>query len=243
MPEAEQSARQDAGSRPPRRSSWRRWVLAAGLVLAVVAVYALGLQHYLSWDYFRAHLDDLQRTVQDDLPLAALVFFLLYVAVTALSLPVATVVSLVGGALFGRWLGTGLVIVAATVGAVLAFLSSRYVLGDFVQRRVGGRLAALIRGVAQEGAYYLFALRLVPAFPFFLINLGMGLTPIRLWTYTWVSFVGMLPGTFVYVNAGTALGSIESPAGILSPGVLVSFALLGLAPLAFRLLARRKAHH
>jgi uncharacterized membrane protein YdjX (TVP38/TMEM64 family) len=222
----------------PRRVSWPRWALAGGLVLAVVGFYALGLHHYLSWDYLRDHLDQAQAQVRQDLPLALLAFLLVYAAVTALSLPVATVITLLAGALFGRWLGTAVVSLASTLGAALAFLSSRYLLRDFVQRHLGGRLEALNRGVEKDGAYYLFTLRLVPAFPFFLVNLGMGLTPMRLWRYTWVSLLGMLPGTFVYVNAGTALAAIEEPQDVLSPAVLISLALLGLAPLGLRLLAR-----
>src|SRR5262249_37441880 len=156
------------------------------------------------------------------------------------SLPVATIVSLLGGALFGRWLGTAVVLLAATLGATLAFLSSRYLLRGFVERRFGGRVEALNRGLDREGAYYLFFLRLVPVFPFFLINLGMGLTRFSTWTFFWVSLLGMLPGTFIYVNAGTALATIQSPAGILSPTVLISFALLGLFPLLLRKLVPRR---
>jgi uncharacterized membrane protein YdjX (TVP38/TMEM64 family) len=213
-------------------------VLAAVLVLGVAGFYALGLGRYLSWDFLRGHLDELQQQVGEHLLPAAALFFLVYVAATALSLPVATALSLTAGALFGRWLGTGVVLLAATLGATLACLSSRYLFRDWVRRRFGARLAALDRGVERDGAYYLFTLRLVPAFPFFLINLGMGLTPLPAWTFFWVSLLGMLPGTFVYVNAGTALGSVASPSEVLSPGVLASLALLGALPLALRLLAR-----
>jgi uncharacterized membrane protein YdjX (TVP38/TMEM64 family) len=222
------------------RASWPRWALAAGLLLAVGGFYSLGWQQYFSWDYVRANLDRIQEWTRDNLALAVLVYFGAYTAITALSLPVAAVISILAGALFGRWLGTGVVSLAATLGAALAFLSSRYILRDFVRRRFGKRLAALNRGVENDGAYYLLTLRLVPAFPFFLINLGMGLTPMPLRTYTWVSLVGMLPGTFVYVNAGTALGSLDSPADVLTPGVLLSLALLAIAPLAMGILVRWK---
>ena len=230
------------GEMPPAgaRPAWSRWVLAAGLVLAVVAFYALGLDRYVSWDYVRSHLDAIQARVREDPLPAALAFFLVYVAVTALSLPAAAVLTLLGGAVFGRWLATGVVSVAATVGATLAFLSSRYLFRDWVRRSFGPRLEALDRGVGREGAYYLLTLRLVPLFPFFLINLGMGLTRMRARTFAWVSFVGMLPGTFVYANAGTAIGSLESPKDVLSPGVIVSLALLGLLPLVLKLLFRRR---
>jgi uncharacterized membrane protein YdjX (TVP38/TMEM64 family) len=218
---------------------WRRSMLAAVLALAMVAFYAFGLHRYISWDYLHGHLDLLQTEAHDHLLLALVLFFLTYTAVTALSLPVATVLGLLAGALFGRWLGTGAVSLAATAGATLAFLSSRYLLRDWVQRCLGGRLVAVNRGVQRDGPYYLFTLRLLPAFPFFLVNLGMGLTPMRAGTFAWISFLGMLPGTFLYVNAGTELGRIDLPQGILSPGLLVSLALLGLIPLFLRLLLRR----
>jgi uncharacterized membrane protein YdjX (TVP38/TMEM64 family) len=232
------TAQEKASPRRPRLAA--RWLLAAVLVLAVVAFYTRGLHRYLSWDYLRTHLDILHAEVQQHLLLALLVFFLVYVGVTALSLPAAGVLSLVAGALFGRWLGTAVVSLAATTGATLAFLSSRYLLRDFVQHRFGDRLRPLNEGVERDGAYYLFSLRLVPLFPFFLVNLGMGLTRMRLRTFVWVSLLGMLPGTFLYVNAGTALAGIDSPRDVLSPAVLVSLALLGLAPLGLRQLVRWK---
>jgi uncharacterized membrane protein YdjX (TVP38/TMEM64 family) len=221
---------------------WPRLALVAAFVLAVATFYALGLQQYFSWDAVRSHLDAWQAEVRDNLVQAVLVFFVVYVAATALSLPVGTVLSLVAGALFGRWLGTGVVSLASTLGATLAFLSSRYALRDWVQRRFARRLAAINRGVERDGAYYLFTLRLVPAVPFFLINLGMGLTPLRVSTFAAVSWIGMLPATFLYVNAGTALATIDSPAGLLSWKVLGSLALLGIVPLAVRkLIAKTKA--
>src|SRR5262249_5738989 len=155
------------------------------------------------WQRLRAEITDWQRVVDDNRGVAIAAFFALYVAVTGLSLPVATPLSLLAGAFFGLWTGTALVSVASTLGATLAFLSSRYVLRDWVQRRFAQRLARINTGIERDGAYYLFTLRLVPVFPFFLINLGMGLTPIRLWTYVWVSWLGMLPGTIVYLNVGT----------------------------------------
>jgi uncharacterized membrane protein YdjX (TVP38/TMEM64 family) len=225
---------------PYRPRLARRWLLAAVLVLAVAGFYALGLHRSVSWDYLRTHLDILRAQVQEHVVPALLVFFLLYAAVTALSLPAAAVLSLAAGALFGRWLGTGVVSLAATAGAALAFLSSRYLLRDLVRRRFGDRLGPLNRGVERDGAYYLFGLRLVPLFPFFLVNLGMGLTPMRLRTFVWVSLLGMLPGAFLYVNAGTALAVIDLPKDVLSPAVLASLALLGVVPLGLRQLLRRK---
>ncbi|HPE62092.1 MAG TPA: FAD-dependent oxidoreductase [Thiolinea sp.] len=158
-------------------------------------------------------------------------FLLLYVAVTALSLPGAAVMTLAAGALFGLLWGAIIVSFASSIGATLAFLASRYLLRDAVQTRFGERLKPINDGVQKEGAFYLFTLRLVPVFPFFLINLLMGLTPIRAATFYWVSQLGMLAGTLVYVNTGTQLAQIDSLGGILSPVLLLSFALLGVFPL------------
>jgi uncharacterized membrane protein YdjX (TVP38/TMEM64 family) len=215
--------------------TWGRWVLAAGLILGIVGFYAFGLDAYFSWDFVREHLDAVKAWVQENQVLALGVGFLVYVTMAALSLPAAAILSLVVGAVFGRWVGTGLVSVAATLGATLAFLSSRYLFRDWVQQRFGKRLVALDRGLDRDGAYYLFTLRLVPLFPFFLINLGMGLTRLPVRTFAWVSWVGMLPGTFLYINAGAELGSLDSPRDVLSPGILVSFALLGVVPLLLRM--------
>ena len=223
-----------------RRGLWPRLGLAAVLVLAVVAYYALGGPRYVSWDYVRANRDALRAAAERHLTAALLLFFLAYVAAAALSLPIETVLSLAGGALFGRWLGTAVVDLAATCGATLAFLSSRYLFRDLVQRRFGARLEAVNRGVERDGPFYLLTLRLVPLFPFVLINLGMGLTRLRTWTFFWVSLVGMLPGCFLYVNVGAELATVQSARDIVSPGVLVSLALVGILPLAVRLLLRRR---
>jgi pyruvate/2-oxoglutarate dehydrogenase complex dihydrolipoamide dehydrogenase (E3) component/uncharacterized membrane protein YdjX (TVP38/TMEM64 family) len=161
---------------------------------------------------------------------AALVFFAAYVAATGLSLPGATLLTLAAGAIFGLLWGTVLVSFASSIGATVAFLLSRFLLRDWVQSRFGARLRGINEGVANEGAFYLFTLRIVPAVPFFVVNLAMGPTPIRARTFYWVSQLGMLPATLIYVNAGTQLAAIESPAGILSPALLGAFVLLGLFP-------------
>jgi pyruvate/2-oxoglutarate dehydrogenase complex dihydrolipoamide dehydrogenase (E3) component/uncharacterized membrane protein YdjX (TVP38/TMEM64 family) len=163
-----------------------------------------------------------------------LAFGALYVAVTALSLPGAVPLTLVGGALFGWAMGTLVVSLASTVGATLAMLSARYVLRDAVQARWGAKLEPLQRGVDQDGPFYLFTLRLLPMVPFFLLNLAMGLTRMKVWTYFWVSQLGMLAGTLAFVNAGTQLGRIDSVSGILSPALWGSFVLLGVLPFIFR---------
>jgi len=166
--------------------------------------------------------------------LATAIYFVIYVVATALSLPGATLLTLAGGAVFGLWWGLLIVSFASTIGATLAFLIARFLLRDWVQARFGARLKAIDAGVQRDGAFYLFTLRLVPAFPFFLINLLMGLTAMKARTFFWVSQIGMLAGTIVYVNAGTQLGQLESLAGIVSPGLLASFALLGIFPLIAR---------
>jgi pyruvate/2-oxoglutarate dehydrogenase complex dihydrolipoamide dehydrogenase (E3) component/uncharacterized membrane protein YdjX (TVP38/TMEM64 family) len=166
-------------------------------------------------------------------------FFLVYVAVTALSLPGAAIMTLAAGAIFGLGRGTLIVSFASAIGASLAFLSSRYLLRGCVKSRFGRRVEAIDRGIARDGAFYLLTLRLIPAFPFFLINLAMGLTAMRLVTFYLVSQAGMLPGTIVYVNAGTQLARIESTGDILSPALIGSFVLLGLFPLLAKWLVGR----
>jgi len=158
----------------------------------------------------------------------------IYVLVTALSLPGAAVMSLAGGALFGIWIGLVVVSFASTIGATLAFLIARFILRDYVQNKFGDKLNTINEGIRKDGSFYLFTLRLVPIFPFFVINLAMALTPIRTGVFYIVSQIGMLPGTLVYVNAGTQLGKIESAQGILSPGLILSFVLLGILPLITR---------
>jgi uncharacterized membrane protein YdjX (TVP38/TMEM64 family) len=157
-----------------------------------------------------------------------------YIAVTALSLPGAAVLTLAGGGLFGLMVGTIAVSFASTIGATLACLVSRFLLREWVQSKFGDRLATINSGIEKEGAFYLFSLRLVPIFPFFVINLVMGLTRMRLSTFFWVSQIGMLAGTMVYVNAGKELAKIDSLSGIMSPGVLISFVVLGLFPITVK---------
>jgi uncharacterized membrane protein YdjX (TVP38/TMEM64 family) len=233
MPSHEEQTGSDTTT-TPRRSSWPRWLLAALLLTAIGGFYALGLSRYFSWDYIRDHLAALKAEAQQHLPIALLLFFLVYLTITALSLPAAGMLTMLAGALFDLVLGTAVASLASTLGATLAFLSSRYLLRDWVQRRFGARLRTLNEGVEKDGAYYLFTLRLVAVIPFFLINLGMGLTPMRARTFALASWLGMLPGTFLYVYAGRALGRVQSPSDLVSPGVLIALALLGVVPLALR---------
>ena len=222
--------------------NFRRLAILAVLIGAALAYYGFDLGRYLSLDYFKSQQAAIETWRAAQPATAALLYFLAYVAVTGLSLPGAAAMTLVGGAVFGVLWGTVLVSFASTAGATLAFLVSRFLLRDWVEQRFGERLRAVNAGVEREGGFYLLALRLVPAFPFFMINLAMGLTAIRTWTFYWVSQIGMLLGTIVYVNAGTQLAKIESLSGILSPALIASFALLGIFPLiAKKILERLRA--
>ena len=202
------------------------------VIAAIVAVFfAFDLQQYFTFEYLKSRQLAFEAYYNDHKLFAIAIYMAVYIAVTALSLPGATVMTLAGGAMFGIWLGVLLISFASSIGATLAFLVSRLLLRDYVQDKFGDKLKTVNEGVRKDGAFYLFTLRLVPLFPFFVINLVVGLTPIRTAIYYIVSQVGMLPGTFVYVNAGTQLAKIESAQGILSPGLILSFVLLGIFPL------------
>lgn len=214
------------------------------IVIAVLigVFFAFDLQAFFTLDALKTHRTTIEVYRNAHPAWAAILYALLYVAVTGLSLPGAAVLTLAGGAVFGLAWGVVLVSFASTLGATLAFLSARFLLRDAVEARFGEHLRAIDAGMKREGAFYLFTLRLVPAFPFFAINLAMGLTALPVWTFYWVSQAGMLAGTVVYVNAGTQLAKLESLAGILSPGLLLSFALLGVFPwLALRWIDVAKA--
>ncbi len=217
-----------------QRPATLRLLLFAVMTVLGGLFFVFDLGQYLTLDFIKTQQGTLTG-LYDRHPVPMLLgYFAMYVAVTALSLPGAVVMTLAGGAVFGFWPTLLTVSFASTIGASLAFLAARFMLRDWVQARFGPRLQRINDGIAREGYFYLFTLRLVPAVPFFLINLGMGLTSLRVGTFYWVSQVGMLPGTAVFVNAGKELGKIESLSGILSPSLLVSFALLGIFPLATR---------
>ena len=206
------------------------------LVIAIVAIavglfFWFDLGRFLSLEALRAAQQELSAYVAENQLLSVSGFFVLYVAVTALSIPGAAVMTLAAGAVFGLLVGTVLVSFASSIGATLAFLLSRFLLRDWVEQKFGATAEKLNQGVQNEGAYYLFTLRLVPLFPFFAINLAMGLTRLKTLTFYWVSQLGMLAGTIVYVNAGTQLGQIKGTGDILSPALIGSFVLLGLFPL------------
>ncbi len=208
----------------------KKLLIILALAALIAAYVFFGVGDYLTVDGIKRVAGEVDGYYQRHPVQVVGLFFLTYVAVTAASLPGAAVMTLAAGALFGVLLGTVVVSFASTLGATLAFLASRYVLRDAIETRFGERLRTVNAGLERDGAFYLFTIRMIPLFPFFVVNLVMGLTRIRLWTYAWVSQVGMLLGTIVYVNAGTQLAQIDSLAGIASPAVLVSFALLGIAP-------------
>jgi uncharacterized membrane protein YdjX (TVP38/TMEM64 family) len=203
---------------------------------------SLGLEHYFTLSYFKASQEKFAALYADHRLVVIAFYMVIYILITSLSLPGAAIMTLAGGALFGLWIGTLVVSFASTIGATLACFVSRFVLRDWVQRKFRDKLKTVNEGVEREGALYLFTLRLIPVFPFWLINLVMGLTKMPLKTFYWVSQVGMLAGTVVYVNAGKELAKIDSLSGILSPRLILSFVLLGLFPItAKKLLSLYKA--
>lgn len=207
-------------------------ILPIGIIaVLIILFFAYDLHEWLTLDALKASQAQFADAYEQSPLLVISVFFIAYVAVTALSLPGATIMTLAGGALFGLWVGLLVISFASTIGATLAFLVSRYLLRDTIQSRFQKQFKTINEGVEKEGAFYLFTLRLVPVVPFFLINLVMGLTNLPARTFYWVSQVGMFAGTIVYVNAGTQLGKIDSLSGILSPALLASFVLLGIFPL------------
>lgn len=208
----------------------KRLLIIAALAALVAAYFFFGLGDYLTVEGIKQVAGDVGAYYERNPAQVIAGFFLVYVAVAAASLPGAAVMTLAAGALFGVLVGTIIVSFASTLGATLAFLASRYVLRDGIEARFGERLRTVNQGLERDGAFYLFTIRMIPLFPFFVVNLVMGLTRIGTWTFAWVSQIGMLLGTIVYVNAGTQLARIDSLSGIASPAVLASFALLGIAP-------------
>jgi len=209
----------------------RKLLVLLLIALVAGAFFALGGHRYLTFEAVKQQQGAIQQYYQSHPWQTALAFLLVYVAVTGLSLPGAAVMTLVAGAIFGLLWGTVIVSFASSIGATLACLASRFLLRDWVQQKFGQHLRAINEGVAREGGFYLFTLRLIPAIPFFAINLAMGLTPMPIRTFYWVSQLGMLAGTIVFVNAGTQLAAIDGPAGILSPKLIGAFVLLGIFPL------------
>ncbi len=212
----------------------KQLLVFAAVAGSVALFFAFDLRQYLSLEVLRQSQAQLSTQYAESPWLFALVFFVVYVAATAASFPGATILTLAGGAIFGLGWGLLLVSFASTIGATLAFLAARFLLRDWVQAHFASRLADIDKGVQRDGAFYLFGLRLIPVVPFFVINLAMGLTTMRVRTFYWVSQLGMLAGTAVFVNAGTQLAQIKSLGDVVSPGLLGSFVLLGIFPLIAR---------
>lgn len=212
--------------------------MKSGKIILVVAILGLiasffifDMGQYFNLAFLKARQSDIEVYYANNPIQTVLIFFLTYVLVTGLSLPAASILTLASGAVFGVLIGTVLVSFASTIGATLAFLASRFLFRDFIQNRFADKLQVINQGIEKDGAFYLFTLRLVPAFSFFIINLVMGLTPIRTLTYALVSQIGMLAATIVYVNAGTQLAKVNKIGDILSPQLIASFILLGVFPL------------
>ncbi|MCW8327742.1 FAD-dependent oxidoreductase [Photobacterium sp. SDRW27] len=225
----------------------RKKLLLLGIIASLLGLwFAFDLGQYFTLEQAKAQQIALQGTISEQPLVSSFVYFIAYIVITALSLPGAAIMTLLGAALFGFWWSLLLVSFASTIGATLAFIFSRFILRDWVQSKFGHRLAPINAGIAKDGPIYLFTLRLIPVFPFFMVNLLMGLTPISTRMFYLVSQLGMLAGTMVYINAGTQLGEIETLSGIISAPVLVSLALLGVFPLfakqAINLVNRRRAY-
>lgn len=212
---------------PPRR--WIKPLVAALFMGSLAAFFIFGGEQYLSLDALHDNRDALLAYTHDHYGQALLLALLIYATATALSFPGATVLSLAVGFLFGRWVGTVIILIAATVGATLVFLAARYLFADAMRKRVGDGLAAkLINGFSSDAFHYLLFLRLVPLFPFWLVNLAPAFTPIKLRTYVGATAIGILPGCFIFANLGQSLGRIESLGQLLSAETLLAFGLLGL---------------
>jgi len=215
-----------------KKKFFQKILIGFALLAAVVAFMVFDLGQYLTLTYIKASQGKFELLYAEHRLMVVLGYGVIYILATSLSLPGAAVLTLAGGALLGLWTGVITVSFASTIGATLACIVSRFILRDWVQSKFGDRLKPVNDGIEKEGAFYLFTLRLIPIFPFWLINLLMGLTKMPLRRFYWVSQVGMLPATIVYVNAGKELAKIESLSGILSPGLIISFATLGIFPLA-----------
>jgi uncharacterized membrane protein YdjX (TVP38/TMEM64 family) len=213
------------------KKSIQRIAIIAGVVALIAVFKIFELDQYLTFSYLKASKESFATLYAQHRVLVIGAYMLIYILVTALSLPGATVMTLAGGALFGLFVGTVVISFASTIGATFACFISRFLLRDWVQNKFEDKLQTINRGIQNEGAFYLFTMRLIPAFPFFVINLVIGLTKMPLLTFYWVSQLGMLAGTIAYVNAGKELAKIDSLSGILSTSLIISFAILGLFPI------------
>jgi len=213
---------------------WKRIFIAILIIGCVGVFFIFDLNQYLTLSYFKESRYKFILFYSENRILTIAIYMILYIFVTALSLPGAAVLTLAGGALFGFFTGLAAVSFASSIGATIACFVSRYILRGWVEEKFGDKLTAINSGIEKEGIFYLFMLRLIPVFPFFVINLLMGLTRIKLVTFYWVSQIGMLAGTAVYINAGKEIAKIDSLSGIFTPGLIISFAILGVFPLSVK---------
>ena len=227
----------------PTPSRWKRIVtpktlLGAAFAIAIVLALIFLPDGKKAWAYAVEQFETWEAAVQANLPLSCLVFFVLYVSILTPPIPLAAIIALLGSALFGRWLGTGLMNIAGLTAATLSFVLTRYLFRDWVERNFGHRLGILKRGVERDGGFYVLTLRLFPFIPFALINMGLALTPISLKKYFWISWISMLPLTFLSANAGQvireSIRDVKSPMDAFSWPLLISIALLAFAPLLFK---------
>ena len=216
---------------PEKNKQVKTLLLIVVFTIVVALFFAFDLQKHLTLEYLKSSKAFFISSYENNPILVLGSYFLFYIVITAFSLPGAVWMTLGGGAFFGLFAGTAIVSFASSIGATLAMLISRFLLRDWVQSRFEKQMQIINAGINKDGGFYLFTLRLVPAVPFFVINLGIGLTPLRAGTFYWVSQLGMLPGTLVYINAGSELGKIHSLGEILSPTLIASFVLLGIFPL------------
>jgi uncharacterized membrane protein YdjX (TVP38/TMEM64 family) len=229
---------------PPGRGPWLKLALLAVFVVVVVAFFALGGQRYLTLDAIKANRDALLQFAEAHFAAALVVAFFIYAGTVAFSLPGGLILSLATGFVFGRWVGTALVVVAATVGATIVFLAARYIFANAARKRLGNLGERINAGFTENAFNYMLFLRLVPGFPFFLVNLAPAFTSIPLRTYVLATFIGIIPGTFVFVNLGETLGRIDSLQGVVSVETLGAIALLGLlalVPIAVRKMKSKRA--
>jgi len=206
-------------------------ILVTLIVALIAAFFIFDLQQYFSLGYLKQQQEALNTLYSNNPVLIIAIFFLVYVAFAALALPAATILTLAGGAIFGFWTGLIVVSFASTIGATIAFLLTRYLFHEAIESKFGDRLQAINAGIEREGAFYVFGLRLVPLFPFVVVNSVLALTKLKTITFYWASQIGMIAGTAVYVNAGTQIAQLDSLAGIAEPKILLSFALLGVFPI------------
>lgn len=212
--------------------------LVCAIAAVIAAYFVFDLGQYLNLEYLKSQKDALNSVYQENPVGVALLFFVIYLLVAALALPAAALLTVAAGAILGFWVGLLVVSFASSIGATIAFLLTRYLFHDAVESKFGHRLSTINKGIEKEGAFYVFGLRLVPLFPFVVINSVLGLTKLKTWTFYWASQIGMLAGTAVYVNAGTQLAEIEKLGDILTLEFGLSFALLGVFPLLAKYLLK-----